>query len=211
MDNIKNQKNKTYFFIAAMLAIFVPAPGRFAYAIVLLLLFNIQIATLTFFYHISSLLKIEKFRNVLMVLELIFVTILFKQLLILFCPIMAFTLGFCIYLPALSTVAIQFLFEKRNKNLSAHFLEGISKSLVFSGYSLLFFLLREILGFATISFPGFKHIIIVHLPIDIMTVSAGAFFSTIPGSLSMIAILLAIYIFVSKKFEIIKNMKKGDE
>ncbi len=206
-SNIRKIDKNTYFFIAAILAIFVPAPGRFAYAITLLLLFNLQMILATLFFHLMNFLKLDNLRNILVVVELVSVTILFKQLLILFCPIMALTLGFCIYLPTFSTIAIQFFFESRKDKLKTHFFTGVSNAMMFSAYSLVFFLLREIIGYATISFPGKGELIVFHLPVDVNAASAGVFFATIPGCLSMIAICFSLYIFVGKKFEIVRNTK----
>lgn len=204
---VKKIDKNTYFFLAAILSIFVPAPGRFAYALTLLLLFNVQMVVITLFFHAIDFLKLESLKNVLMVLSLVFVTIMFKQLLIVVCPIMALTLGFCIYLPTFSTVAIQFFFEKRKSSLREHFFDGVSKTLMFSAYSLLFFLLREIIGYSTVSFPGFGGLIVFHLPVDFHSVSFGPFFATIPGCLSLVAVLFALYILIQRKFEIIQKTR----
>lgn len=206
---VKKIDNGTYFFLAAILSIFVPAPGRFAYAVTLLLLFDVQMIVSTLVFHLLDFLRLENLKNVLMSVFLVFVTILFKQVLIIYCPIMALTLGFCIYLPTFSTVAIQFFFEKRKEGLKAHLMDGTAKSLMFSAYSLLFFLIREVIGYATISLPGPGGLIVFHLPVDFHSVSFAPFFATIPGCLSLIAVLFALYILIQRKFEIVQKARMG--
>jgi len=213
-DSNLDRTNKFYFFIAAILAIFVSAPGRFAYVLVLLVLFNIQIVTVTLFFHLINYLKLERFRNILMSLELVFVTILYKQILIIYNPLMALTLGFCIYLPALSTIAIQFFFYNKDLSLKKHLVNDLIRSLLFSLYASLFFILREKFGYNTFSLPGFNRILIFKYPFKFFNddnISAGVFFATIPGALVLIAIFLAVFIFIKRKIEIVKKSKIGDE
>ena len=47
---ITNNK-RLYFYIASNLAFLIPFPGRFAYSIIMVILFNIQMALVTLFFH----------------------------------------------------------------------------------------------------------------------------------------------------------------
>ena len=57
------------------------------------------------------------------------------------------------------------------------------------------------------SFPGFGGLIVFHLPVDFHSVSFGPFFATIPGCLSLVAVLFALYILIQRKFEIIQKTR----
>ena len=195
-----------YFFITASLSILIPTPGRLAFAIVLLFLMNIQIALGTLVFHASKRLGLKNLKNVLIVLFLVFSTSLYKIVLSSLCPIIALTLGFCLYLPSLSTVAIAFFFEKRDVKFSVRIKDLMNKSLQLSAGVLLYFILREIVGYGTISFPKIGGIIILHLP---FTFGGGVFFATIPGNFALIAVILATFVFVRHKFTIVENAKKA--
>ena len=60
-----------YFFVAAALAIIVPVPGRFAYGLLMLLLFNIQNVTGVLFCHLIAFFKLEDLKNSLVAIEMI--------------------------------------------------------------------------------------------------------------------------------------------
>ena len=205
--NGKGFDGRLYFFLAAALSIFVPAPGRFSCGLALLVLFNLQIAVMVLFFHLSSALGMENFRNVLMTLSLVFVTILYKQLLALFCPVMALTLGFCMYLPALSTVAIQFFFGEGGVGLRSHLSGSLGRSAMFSAYLLLFFLIREVVGYSTVSLPAPGSPMVFPLPFG--SGSVGLFLATIPGALALVAAVFAILVFVWRKFEIVRNSREN--
>ncbi len=201
-------KNRVYFFIAAALSLLIPVPGRLSFAIVILLLFNVQMAAVTLCFHGINALGLKSVRNVLLVLSLIFLTVLYKQFLIAFCPIIALTLGFCLYLPALSTVAIDFFFEKREEKLFVHLMDSMQKSIQITAAALLYFLIREVVGYGTVSFPGMGKIIVFHLPFAVFG-RGGVFFATMPGNFALIAVALSAFVFVRKKFAIVRNAKSA--
>lgn len=205
MNDTKAQRSSIYFHIAAMLSILVPVPGLFAYGVLVLVLFNIQMASVTLFYHLVNRMRIENFRNILVAFEIIFVTVLYKQLLIVICPVAALSLGFSLYLPALSAVAISFFFDRNDSRLGEHLAASMSRSVLVTAYSLVYFLIREIVGYATFSVPGNGGIIVFHLPFFGKPTGAGVFLATVPGALALVAVSLLLVIFVRQKLGIVAS------
>ncbi|MBB5225602.1 hypothetical protein DYE50_06880 [Treponema ruminis] len=200
-----SERKKIYFYIATNLAMLIPVPGRFAYAIILILLFNLQMAVSTMIFHAIHRMNLSNMRNALLSLTIIALGILYKQLLIIFCPIAALTLSYCIFLPTLASVIIEFFFLNYEQGVKAHIAATMKKSCVMSLFLLFFFFIRDILGYATITFPGWKKIVVIQLPYNPSGTGAGVFLATIPGSLCFMALLLALYIFVAKKINIFLN------
>lgn len=200
-----SEKNKIYFYIAANLAMLIPVPGRLAYAVILLFLFNIQMAASTLLFHAIHRMQLASMRNAILSLTIVSLGIFYKQLLIIFCPVAALTLGYCIFLPTLASVIIEFFFLDYEHGVKPHLAGLMKKSLFMSAFNLVFFALRDILGYRTITFPGWKEIIVLHLPYNPAGTGMGIFFATIPGSLCFMAILLAAYIYAAKKIRIFNN------
>lgn len=189
-----------YFYIAAALAVIVPVPGRLAFGLLMIVLFNIQIITGVLFCHLVTLLKLNDLKNVLVAIELISITILFKQLVILFCPVAALTLGFLMYLPALSSAIIEFSYRDNVRPLSEDLKEKSFRNAVFSLLAMLIFFVRDIVGYGTLTFPVWQKIAVAHVGGPKHGTYAGAFIATIPGAFVLLALILACYLFVKKQF-----------
>ncbi|MBR4464391.1 MAG: hypothetical protein IKS40_07225 [Treponema sp.] len=194
-----------YFFVAAALAIIVPVPGRFAYGLLMLLLFNIQNVTGVLFCHLIAFFKLEDLKNSLVAIELIAVTILYKQLLVLLCPVAAFSLGFLLYLPALSSVIVEFSFKDNSLSLSEDLRKNCIRNLIFSVAALVVFLLRDIIGFGTITFPVWNKIATFHFVQSSHATYASAFIATVPGAFVIVALILFCYIYANRQFNRIER------
>lgn len=197
------ERKKIYLYIAANLSMLIPVPGRFVYAVILLVLFNIQMAITTLLFHAVHRMDLASMRNTLLALAIIAFGILYKQILIIFCPVAALTLSYCIFLPTLASVIIEFFFLSYEHGVKGHLISTMKKSLCMSVFSLVYFFLRDIIGYGTLTFPAWKKIITIELPFT--PAGPGIFFATIPGGLCLLAMLLALYIFVSKKLSILDN------
>ena len=202
------KNKKIFFYIASNLAFLIPVPGRFAYAFILILLFLLQMIAVTLLFHAIYHMKLQNLRNAILVLTIIALGILYRQLLIIICPIAALVLGYCIFLPTLASVIIEFFFLNYHKGVKIHLLSNLKKSSFMTGFSFFFFLLRDIFGYGTFTLPAWKHIAVFHLPYNPESTGAMVFFSTIPGSLFLVVILLSFYIFLLNKFRILKNAPK---
>lgn len=205
------ENKKIYFYIAANLALLIPVPGRFAYALVLLVLFNIQMLAVTLLFHAIHRTGIGNLQNSILSLTIIALGVFYKQILTIFCPIIAFSLGFCIFLPALASVIIEFFFLNYEHGLKNHLISNMKNALFMTIFALLFFLIRDIFGYGTFTLPAWKQLLVFHLPYNPEATSASVFLATVPGSLCLVAILLLIYIFFSNKFRILSNVLKGEE
>ena len=75
-------------------------------------------------------------------------------------------------------------------------------SLTYSVFALLYFLLRDLIGFGTFTFFGKNHQIFEKVIIDSDKLGVGSILASIPGSLILSAILLYVYIFVRNKIDI---------
>jgi len=206
-----SDRKKIYFYMAANLAMLIPVPGRFAYAIILMILFNLQMAASTMIFHAIHRMKLSNMRNALLSLTIIALGVLYKQILIIVCPIAALTLSYCIFLPTLASVIIEFFFLNYERGVRTHLLATMKKSCVMSLFSLFFFFVRDIFGYSTITFPGWKKLVVIQIPYNPSSTGAGVFLATIPGSLCFMALLLALYIFVAKKFNILLNSPVNKE
>lgn len=206
-----SEQKKIYFYIAANLAMLIPVPGRLAYAIIILLIFNIQMIATTMLFHAIHIMNLANMRNSLLSLTIIALGVLYKQLVIIFCPIVALTLSYCIFLPTLASVIIEFFFLSYEHGVKTHLMLNIKKSCLMSVFALLFFLIRDIVGYATITFPGWKNLVVIHLPYNPESTGIGVFFATIPGSLCFMTLLLALYIFMAKKINIFINSPIHEE
>ena len=127
---------KFLIYIGTTLAIVLSFPGRIAYGIFALLHFNVSVVLLTLMFYAINLLNVKFLRLGICSLELVALTILYKQLLVIFCPVAALTIGFSFYLPAVSAVVIT-IFNLRIKNsIKESCLDKLKKSLSISAFCL---------------------------------------------------------------------------
>ncbi len=206
------RKINLYTYITAALALLVPVPGRFAYGIVLVLLLNILLASGTLFRKLVAVLKLQQLQSVLVGVFLVAVTVLYKELLNFVTPGIALNLGYVIYMPAVSSFLIGFLYEPSNGAVLQELKQNMVPNLMFSGYALVFFLLRDIIGYGTITFavfPGVKEIVIQKYTEG--KTYMGVFFTTIPGALVMVALSIIITAHAVNKAEYIRSIAKEEE
>ena len=95
-------KKKMYALITASIALLVPAPGRFAYGLILVVLLMLLVTLGTVFRYWFTKLSLTQLLPALLAVMLISVVVLYKQLIILYAPFTALVMGFTLYLPALS-------------------------------------------------------------------------------------------------------------
>lgn len=201
---------RIYLFIAANLAFLIPVPGRLAYAVILLVLFNIQMAAATLLFHAIHRLSIGSMQNAILSLTIVALGIFYKQVLTIVCPVAALTLGFCIFLPTLASVIIEFFFLDYEHGLRKH-LAGNMRSISFiTVFGLLFFLARDILGYGTVTLPGWRRLVVLHLPYNPESGGASVFLATVPGSMVLVALILMVYILIVERFRILSAVSETD-
>ncbi len=200
------KKINFYTYITASLALLVPVPGRFAYGLVLVLALNIMMVFGTLFRKLVHVLELEDLQPVLIAVLLVCMSIICKQLLIMFSPEMALTVGYAIYMPAVSSFLIGFLYEKGSKSLFSELSYNMKHILLFSLFALIVFLFRDLFGYGTFTLPstnGLLECVIVkgssgQAPI-------GVFWASIPGALVITALCVVFAAHVSRRFEMVRN------
>lgn len=191
-------------YMAMTCATSIVIPGRFAIGIIFAFeaLFINFLGTL--FRCLLNILKVKQVVSVLMCVFIVSMTIIFKQLLILFMPQTAMQLSFVLYLPAISSFSTAFLFDEERFSLVDDIKNTISPAVVFSIYMVIVTLFRDIFGYGTLTFPAPRKMIEISLFPE-NYVFAGSFIATIPGALIFSAVLLCLFLEVENKFQILSR------
>lgn len=189
-----------FIFIAASFALLVSAPGRLAYGLVLIVEMNLLVLASASFAAFVRRFEFGNLRKVVMLSFVIFATVLFRQILILFSPVIALTLGFVIFLPPVSVFLFGNVFAERTPYPS----DALRQSLVFSAFALVFFFLRDLLGFGTISFPMPNGIGEARF-FDSHSTAFCSLFASVPGALLLVVLCMAALLTVQRKMNIIEK------
>lgn len=198
--------NKSLYFIftAAAFSMLVCAPGRFAYGFVLMLEFLLIISGASAFSYLVKTLKLENLKSVLNLAFIMFLTIAFKLVLVLVSPVMALTLSFVIYVPAISAFMLSSVLTNEEKTVKDGVAKNLVTSLVFALFTLVFFFVRDVAGFGTITLPA-KYGITEKVLFDVHKSAFFSFFASVPGALMMVAVTVAVIILLQNKFSIIEK------
>lgn len=201
-------KRKSIFLYAPIfLALIIPTPGRFVFGFTLFLemMFLTLVGTL-----MNALIKkidLEKLRTVIILISIISATILFRQILIIICAEVALTMGFVLYIPAISLFLVGILFNNVEDSLGNRLKNNLGLVGLFSIISLLFFLVRDLFGYGTFTFFGANHQIFEKVLFTSDNWAIFSFFASIPGGLILASILLYIAIMVRNKIHIVRNVE----
>lgn len=198
------KKNIVFMYIAVTLAVLVPVPGRFGYGILLVLGINFLMLVATATGKLLDFISLDAMRPLCILVMLVCATVFFKQLVILYSPLCALTLGFVLYLPMMAVLMLGNCFENETLSLCDTLKQNMKDSAFFSLYALFFFLVRDIAGYGTITFPAPSGLMKLILP-QIMKLSPGSFWATIPGGIVLAGLLLAGISLVKKKCLIISR------
>ena len=193
-------KKKMYALITASIALLVPAPGRFAYGLILVVLLMLLVTLGTVFRYWFPKLSLTQLLPALLAVMLISVVVLYKQLIILYAPFTALVMGFTLYLPALSAFVISTVHHPSEQSLAAQVHQNGIVALKFSITALAFFLFRDIFGFGTITFPTHTGLWELQLIQGADKNYLGTFWASVPGALIIIACVTALLSFVSRHF-----------
>ncbi|MCQ2597414.1 MAG: hypothetical protein MJ181_06140 [Treponema sp.] len=198
-------KQGTYTFIAASLAFLVPFPGRLVYGIVLVieLLFLMVIGTCVS--SVANKIRLGELKTVLCLMAEVSFTILYKHILILTQTEIAMILGFLLYIPTASSFIIGYIFNKPEASLLERLKGNMVHTANFSGFALIFFLIRDIFGYGTFTFFGKNHIIYEKVLFDSEGISVFSFLASIPGALLLCAVMLFIEVKISHKVQLIRR------
>lgn len=194
-----------YVYMATTCSLVVLAPGRFACGLILVLQMCLLMLFGTLFRALIDVMKMTKMKTTFMLMFLVFFTLLYRQILILFMPDAALQLGFIMFLITVSTFMTAFLFDKQHRPLKVELKENMTEVLFLSIYGLFFSLFRDILGYGTITFISTKGIVEKVL-FDSDNPSVLSFIATIPGVIILSAVVLVFYTLILRKCNILKKI-----
>lgn len=179
-------------YISSILAVLIPCPGRLASGIILAVSFDITFILTTMLNFLFFKLNLHKSVKVLLPLSVVSLVTVFKLILMLISPLNALQLSFIFYLQAFSIYVI-FLNSSETENLD--FKLSLKKMLVnclwFTGFILGFSLLRDVLGYGTLSFPVTSGINQIKL-FDINSCTFLNFFASTPGAAIISAVIISL-------------------
>ena len=190
-------RNIVFMYIAVSLVMLVPVPGRLYYGIPVIMVLNLLMVLTTLFSKFMDFFKFYTLKPICILLMLVGITIFARQLLILYSPMIALTMGFIIYMPAIAVLMLGRFFDNRGMQLKMALSGNMRESGCFSIYAFVFFLLRDIVGYGTISFPSPSGIFKLELP-TLSYFSPFTFWASIPGALVLSGLLLAALSFIRK-------------
>ena len=190
-------RNIVFMYIAVSLVMLVPVPGRLYYGIPVIMVLNLLMVLTTLFSKFMDFFKFYTLKPICILLMLVGITIFARQLLILYSPMIALTMGFIIYMPAIAVLMLGRFFDNRGMQLKIALSGNMRESGFFSIYAFVFFLLRDIVGYGTISFPIPSGIFKLELP-TLSYFSPFTFWASIPGALVLSGLLLAALSFIRK-------------
>jgi hypothetical protein len=183
-----------------LLIMLLPLSARFALEVPVFLLFNVLVITGTLFNRLVLRFRQEVLHTYATIFFVFFATILFKQLLTLFSPVLAMVLDLPFYVVLFCAVEVGRLLDLdgfRTLPLKTLVLEKSKASLKFSLTALAVALLRELLAYHSVSLPSPSGM--VELP---FFTTAGhpfsVFWASIPGCLVLFALLFAAKSFVMR-------------
>lgn len=192
-------------FTVISFALLIASPGRFAFGLIICAeLFFLAICGLIV-YALLEKLNLNQFKSILTIITLIFSTILYKQIIMWLFPLIALQLSFVFYLPAISSYMIGMIYKNDSKIKISENIKIIS---FFSIFALVFYLIRDILGFGSFTFPTLNGIFEIIL-FNSKTLSWSVFFASMPGALFLVTVSILVFVCIQNKFNIIERI--GDE
>lgn len=199
---LTTERNRLYVYIAVLMTLVVPAPGRFVYGLLLAAELNLLVLAGTLMNALVNRLGFQRLRSSVLFILTTSLAIIFRQILAVTCTEAALVLGFVIYLPAFSVLLIDFLMTDVDAPLPASLRGNCIPVLRISMAVLVIFLFRDLAGFGTFTFFGKDHCIQEFVLVRTETAGISALWATVPGAFILSAVLLLVYTAASGKFSI---------
>ncbi len=214
------EKNFLYEFLLASFAMIVPFPGRFAYGIILVIVLAFEMLSISLFKQLVKKLSLDNMLSILTAVLLISESIIFKQFLIMYSPILALTLSFDIYFPAVSAFIISRLTADDSKSMNVEFISdtivtetklNMEKTLRFSILALFIFAFRDIFGYGTLTLPARKGLASLMIFHDTEKSAIGALFASIPGAILILLACLFFIMYIEKNLKVAGGIANDDD
>jgi hypothetical protein len=196
--------NKKLLAYISTLTMLIPVPGRFAYGILLVIVFNLVLISGTLFLDVVKKFANNNLQTVIMAAFLIGVSVFIRGIFIFLFPVIVLQLGVLLYFPALSVFVISAMHNKEEKDLKANLMQNIASGSIYSLLALLFMFFRDILGYGCISIPVLNGIAEIRF-INTAKIPVMCFFASLPGTITLSTVAVVVFIHILKKIEIMEH------
>ncbi|EID83999.1 hypothetical protein MSI_25790 [Treponema sp. JC4] len=138
------KKYSNYLYLLSFLAIVIPTPGRFVFGFTICIELILLTVLGTLFNSLTDLLKIKETKTFLLLMFLITITIVFRQIFVIFQTEVALVMSLLFYIPPFSLFLIHLLSKNEDLSLIQRLKTNSIQIFTFSFIALVFFLLRDI-------------------------------------------------------------------
>ncbi|MCM1320740.1 MAG: hypothetical protein NC041_04265 [Bacteroides sp.] len=189
-------------YTAAALSFLVPSPGRLAYGIVMIVFVNLIVLLGTLSAAGISRLRMGDTGRVLQLLVLVMFSVLFKQLLALYSPVIALTLGFSLYLALMSSFMLGMLrvppCDNQPSALASELKNNFSQTGIFSCCAVVFYCVRDLIAFGSLTLPVPAGVFECCL-FPVLRAHPSFFRNSIPFAVILLALSVMLASFISRK------------
>lgn len=193
-----------FMFIGALLTLLVPCPARFGYVLLVVIAVDLLMVVGSGMRIAVDSLKFQELGSIMMMVFLVFCTVLIKQFMILYSPVMAMTLSFVLYLIPVSAILVGRVVVNDKTGWKPYCLTNLQIMGVFTGVSLLFGFIRELIAYESISLPARSGLYIIKLNLHGF-IKSTSFWGSIPGAFIILSMILAFLSLVQRRFNIIRR------
>ena len=200
-----------FIYLSVALAFLIPFPARLAYGLIVFIEMQLLMLAGTVGRELFFKFGMEEVQKPLISVLLIAVTLLYKFILTFLSPVMALTMGFSIFIPALCAFLLGTLFEKKSESLSVSIKKNMKLSVFVTSPFLIFFLLRDIIAYGSITLPSHNGILVLHIIPG--GFKATTMIASIAGALFLIGLCVACMVLHNKHLEKVakKQNSESDE
>ena len=184
-------------YITAAFSLIIPITGRLAFGLVTIVELNILVFLTFGFSYLLNFLDIDDLRTISPMIFMVFLAVFLQCLLKIFFPILAFSMNFSQYLICFSALAIGTLFPREEKlSFKSQFQSLLSLMLPMSVILLFFFVLRDVLGYGTLTLPASRGIAEIKCFDGFDGIP---FFASIPFTFICVGLMAALFDFIRTK------------
>ena len=203
----EKNKLKTYLYNFASIIVLVPCAGRISVAIILYLgiIFVSVFGTLLDFVFKKFASNYSK--SIWQLVVLVLLSAIYQQIVMLYSPLMEIYTGFSIYLIAISAFILNSINSESQDSLVSSLKSNSIRVLLFCVFTLVLFVIRDYVGYGTLTVPFCTSLVELELPRPAM-MSTTFFWGSIPFTIILLALMLALVNFIIRIWTISKRRIK---
>ena len=201
------KKNELYIYIPLSFALLLPVPGRFAYGLIIVFLLYLMSVCGILFKKFAVKFFNAELSNVIVTIMLVSLCILVRQLVIVFSPLIAFVLGIAFFMPAFTSFILGNLYSSSSLSVLFELKNVFVKCSFFCVFALVFFFIRDVFGYGTISFPSPNGIFEIQIFSAENKIFLFSFLASIPGAVVLLLLFNALFFKIISSFEIIETSR----